>query len=141
MSPMEKGAMKMPKPSEEAKAAFTKLVPGEPAIALRPMFGNLAAFVNGNMFAGLFGEDLFVRLPDDQAVPIRKQGGRDFEPMAGRAMKGYVMVPDSWRSKPAATQGWIATSLTFARGLPPKAAAGKKAAPKKATAKKPAGRR
>jgi TfoX/Sxy family transcriptional regulator of competence genes len=141
MSPMEKGAMKMPKPSEEAKAAFSKLVPGEPAIALRPMFGNLAAFVNGNMFAGLFGEDLFVRLPDDQAAPIRKQGGRDFEPMAGRAMKGYVTVPDNWRSKPAATQAWIATSLTFARGLAPKAGAGKKVAPKKAAAKKPAGRR
>lgn len=137
---MEKGAMKMPKPSEEAKAAFTKLVPDEPAIAMRPMFGNLAAFVNGNMFAGLFGEGLFVRLPDDQAAPIRKQGGRDFEPMAGHAMKGYVTVPDNWRSKPAATQAWIATSLTFARGLPPKAS-GKKAAPKKAAASRSAGRK
>ena len=36
----------MPKPSEQAKAAFTKLVPGEPAVTMRPMFGNLAAFVN-----------------------------------------------------------------------------------------------
>ena len=134
LSPMEKGAMKMPKPSEQAKAAFSKLVPDEPAVAMRPMFGNLAAFVNGNMFAGLFGEDLFVRLPDDQAAPIRKQGGRDFEPMPGHAMKGYVMVHKTWGSNPNATRGWIATSLTFARGLPPKAAV------KKAAAKKPARR-
>ncbi len=83
--------MKMPKPSEQAKAAFTKLVPGDPAITLKPMFGNLAAFVNGNMFAGLFGEDLFVRLPDAEAQPIMKSGGRPFEPMAGHAMSGYVM--------------------------------------------------
>ena len=64
MSQMRPGMM--PKPSEHAKAAFTKLVPDEPAVNMRPMFGNLAAFVNGNMFTGLFGEDLFVRLPDVQ---------------------------------------------------------------------------
>jgi TfoX/Sxy family transcriptional regulator of competence genes len=125
----------MPKPSEQAKAAFTKLVPDEPAVTMRPMFGNLSAFVNGNMFAGLFGEDLFVRLPDEQTAPIRKQGGRDFEPMPGHAMKGYVTVPGTWRTKPAATQAWIAASLVFARSLPPKVA-GKKAAAKKPAARK-----
>jgi TfoX/Sxy family transcriptional regulator of competence genes len=132
---------KMPKPSEDAKAAFSKLVPAEPAVTMRPMFGNLAAFVNGNMFAGLFGEDLFVRLPDDQSAPIRKQGGRDFEPMPGHAMSGYVTVPTTWRSKPAATQTWIAAALVFARGLPPKVPAAKKTAAKKPAARKPAGRR
>ena len=134
--------MSMPKPSDQAKAACTKLVPDEPAVTMRPMFGNLAAFVNGNMFAGLFGEDLFVRLPDAQAAPIRKQGGRDFEPMPGHAMKGYVMVPTAWRSKPGPTQAWIVESLAFARGLPAKASAGKKTAPKTARpAGKPSGRR
>ncbi len=126
----------MPKPSEQAKAAFTKLVPAEPTVTMRPMFGNLAAFVNGNMFAGLFGEDLFVRLPDDKSAPIRKVGGRDFEPMAGHAMKGYVMVPNTWRSRPAATQAWIAASLVFARGLPPKAPGGKKAAAERSPSRK-----
>src|SRR6266566_9594518 len=118
MSRMAGGSM--PKPSEQAKAAFSKLVPDEPAVTMRPMFGNLAAFVNGNMFSGLFGEDLFVRLPDDQAAPIRKQGGRDFEPMPGHAMKGYVMVPPTWSSKPAATKTWIAAALAFTRAMPPK---------------------
>jgi TfoX/Sxy family transcriptional regulator of competence genes len=131
----------MPKPSEQAKAAFTKLVPDEPAVTMRPMFGNLSAFVNGNMFAGLFGEDLFVRLPDEQSAPIRKQGGRDFEPMAGHAMKGYVTVPSTWRSQTGATKGWIAASLAFTRGLPPKVPAGKKAPGKKAVPKKPPARK
>ena len=126
----------MPKPTEQAKAAFTKLVPDEPAITMRPMFGNLSAFVNGNMFAGLFGEDLFVRLPDEQSAPIRKQGGGDFEPMAGHAMKGYVIVPSTWRSQTGATKRWIAASLAFTRGLPPKVPAAKKAAPKKPSARK-----
>lgn len=124
----------MPKPSEQAKAAFTKLVPGEPAVTMRPMFGNLAAFVNGNMFAGLFGEDLFVRLPDEQSSPIRKLGGRDFEPMPGHAMRGYVMVPSTWRVKPDPVKKWIAASLELTRKLPAKASA--KRAPTKSAARK-----
>ncbi len=124
----------MPKPSEQAKAAFTKLVPGEPAVTMRPMFGNLAAFVNGNMFAGLFGEDLFVRMPDEQSAPIRKLGGRDFEPMPGHAMKGYVLVPKTWRVKPDPVKKWIAASLELTRKLPAKSSA--KKLPKKSAAPK-----
>ena len=126
---MERGAM--PKPSEQAKAAFAKVVPDKPTVTLRPMFGNLAAFVNGNMFAGLFGEDLFVRLPEDESTKIRKQGGRAFEPMAGRAMTGYVVVPENWRSKPEATKAWIQLALELTGRMPPKAAAGKKPSAKK----------
>jgi TfoX/Sxy family transcriptional regulator of competence genes len=118
MTPMEG---RMPKPSDQAKAAFTKLVPGGPSVTLRPMFGNLAAFVNGNMFAGLFGEDLFVRLSEDESAKVRKQGGRDFEPMPGRAMKGYVTVPSTWQRKPDATRGWITIALELTRQMPAKA--------------------
>ena len=123
--------MKMPKPSEQAKAAFTKLVPGDPAITLRPMFGNLAAFVNGNMFAGLFGEGLFVRLPDAEAQHIMKAGGRPFEPVAGHAMSGYVMVPAEWQKKPEAVRGHITRALTLTRAMPPKAKKPAAAAKKK----------
>jgi TfoX/Sxy family transcriptional regulator of competence genes len=127
---MEGGTM--PKPSEQAKAAFTKLVPDGPTVTLRPMFGNLSAFVNGNMFAGLFGEDLFVRLPDDKSAEVRKQGGRDFAPMAGRPMKGYVTVPSTWHIKPGPAKTWIAAALELTGRLPTKVPARKKAAAKKA---------
>ena len=130
MSPMT-----MPKPSEQAKAAFQKLVPPDPNVTTRPMFGNLAGFVNGNMFCGLFGEDLFVRVSVDDQARVRKQGGRAFEPMPGRAMTGYVVVPAGWQKKPDATRAWIVTALSWSRALPAKASA-KKAAPKKATAAK-----
>lgn len=118
MSAMKAGSM--PKPSEQAKAAFRALLPKDPAVSLRPMFGNLASFINGNMFAGLFGEDLFVRLSEDDLKRVRKQGGRDFEPMPGRAMKGYVCVPVTWQKKPAEARGWITRSLAWSRRLPPK---------------------
>jgi len=133
MSPMT-----MPKPSEQAKAAFQKLVPPEPNVTTRPMFGNLAGFVNGNMFCGLFGEDLFVRVSKDDQARVRKQGGRPFEVMPGRAMTGYVMVPAGWQKKPDATGAWIVTALSWSRALPAKDKAARKAAPKKsAPARRP----
>src|SRR6202158_3093907 len=124
MSPMT-----IPKPSEQAKAAFQKLLPPDPAVTTRPMFGNLSAFVNGNMFCGLFGEDLFVRVSDEDHARVRKQGGRAFEVMPGRAMTGYVVVPAGWQKKPDATRAWIVTALSWSRALPAK---DKKTAKKKA---------
>jgi TfoX/Sxy family transcriptional regulator of competence genes len=128
MSPMT-----MPKASDSAKAAFQKLLPKDPAITTRPMFGNLSAFVNGNMFSGVFGDDLFVRVSDEEQARIRKQGGKPFEPMAGRAMAGYVLVPPGWQKKPDAARAYVMTALSWSRVLAPKRA---KAKPAKKTAAK-----
>jgi TfoX/Sxy family transcriptional regulator of competence genes len=125
--------MSLPKPSEQAKTAFQKLVPVDSAVSTRPMFGNLAAFVNGNLFCGLFGEDLFVRVSDAEQAKIRQQGGRAFEPMPGRAMTGYVMVPPGWQKKPDASRAVVVIALAWSRALPAKTArAAKKPAPAKA---------
>ena len=121
--------MKMPKPSDQAKETFSAIVPAEPAITLRPMFGNLAAFVNGNMFTGLFGEGLFVRLPDTEAEAVIEKGGKPFEPVAGHRMGGYVMVWSDWQKKPDSVKPLISRALTLTRAMPAKA---------KAKAKKPA---
>ena len=121
--------MKVPKPSEEAKAAFSKIVPDEPAVTLKPMFGQLSAFVNGNMFCGIFGEELMVRLPEAEIAAVKKKGGRDFEPMAGHKMGGYVVVPGDWRAKPAPAVELMKKALAHARAMPAKA-------PKKNAAKK-----
>src|SRR5258708_32628155 len=98
MSRMAPGSM--PKPSEEAKAAFSRLGPEQPPVTLKPMFGQLSAFVNGNMFCGIFGEDLMVRLPEHETEPVKKQGGRAFEPMAGHKMSGHAIGPGDWHPKP-----------------------------------------
>ena len=127
--------MTLPKPSEQAKAAFQKLLPADPAVTTRPMFGNLSAFVNGNMFSGLFGDDLFVRVSDEDQAKLRKQGGKPFEVMLGRAMTGYVILPGGWQKKSDAARDWIVTALKYSRALPPKKA---KATAAKAGSKKAA---
>ena len=110
----------MPRPTAAAQDAFRSLLPKDAAVSARPMFGNLAAFVNGNMFTGLFGDDLFVRVSDADQAKVRKQGGRPFEVMPGRAMTGYVVVPAGWQKKPDATRTWIVTALSWSRALPAK---------------------
>jgi TfoX/Sxy family transcriptional regulator of competence genes len=110
----------MPKPSERAKSHFQELVPAEPAVSLRPMFGNLAGFVNGNMFTGLFGESLFVRVSDRDRDELLAEGGSDFAPMPGRPMRGYVVVPEGWAGRPDATRTWISRALEQTRALPAK---------------------
>lgn len=110
----------LPKPDDASRAWFEAMVPDHPAVTLRPMFGNPSAFVNGNLFMGLFGPRLFVRLPEEDAGELMKIGGGSFEPMPGRPMRGYVFVPDAWRKKPERVRDWVGRSLDFAETLPPK---------------------
>src|SRR5947209_15277715 len=118
VSPAPRGPMKMPKPTEATKAAFAKVVPDGPGITLKPMFGQLSAFVNGNMFCGIFGEELMVRLPAEEIAKVKQQGGKDFEPMAGHKMGGYVVVPGDWRARPPTAL--IKRALDETRKMPAK---------------------
>ena len=80
--------MSMPRPDEASRAFFESIVPDDPRVQVRPMFGNSAAFLNGNMFIGLFGSELFVRLSDeDRAELLQEEGASLLEPMKGRPMK------------------------------------------------------
>ncbi|HEV8682446.1 MAG TPA: TfoX/Sxy family protein [Actinomycetota bacterium] len=109
-----------PRPDAETREAFDSLVPDHPKVAVRPMFGNVAAFVNGNMFTGVFGQDLFVRLSEGDREELIAEGGAEFQPMPGRAMKEYVSLPRSWRKDRARAGAWIERSLAWAERLPPK---------------------
>jgi TfoX/Sxy family transcriptional regulator of competence genes len=120
----------MPKPSPEAIERFKAALPDDARVSLRPMFGNLSAFANGYMFAGLFGDDVFVRLDDAGQARITAQGGSAFAPMPGRPMRDYVVLPDAMTSDRSGLRTALAESLGHTVALPPKA-------PKKPKAAKP----
>src|SRR2546429_5979578 len=100
--------MKIPKPTDDDKARFESLVPDDPRVEVKPMFGNLGAFVNGNMFMGLFGADVGVKPPDSDCEKLLKAGGMPFGP-AERPMGGYVALPAAFTS--AKSRPWVAKSL------------------------------
>ena len=85
------------------------------------MFGSVAAFVTGQMFMGLFADELFVRLGEADRDAARAAGAGVLEPMPGRPMREYVTLPD-WRTRPDSVREWAATSLDYALSLPPKKA-------------------
>ena len=113
--------MKIPRPDEDAKEFFKSIMPKDPQVTLRPMFGNLSGFVNGNMFMGLLGNEVFLRLSDkDRAELLKVKGASTFEPMKGRPMKEYVVIPETWQEQPELINDWISRSLAWARTLPKK---------------------
>jgi TfoX/Sxy family transcriptional regulator of competence genes len=116
--------MQVPKPTEADKERFRDLVPNDRNVEIKPMFGNLGAFVNGNMFMGLFGPDIGVKLNQSDEERVREAGGGSFGP-AERPMGGYVSLPDS--ATPEQLGDWINSALAYVASLPPKQPKARKA--------------
>ena len=111
--------MQIPKPSDADKAYFRGLVPEGPGVDVKPMFGNLGAFVNGNMFMGLFGSDVGLRLaPEDATDLLGPEGAGPFGP-AERPMGGYVTLPAVMRGTPEVS-AWVERAIGHVRAMPPK---------------------
>jgi TfoX/Sxy family transcriptional regulator of competence genes len=110
--------MQIPKPTDASRALFNSLVPQDGRVEVKPMFGNVGAFVNGNMFMGIFGADVGLKLPEADLDALRAAGGQPFGP-AGRPMGGYVALPSTFSEQ--AAQPWVGKSLEYVGGLPPKA--------------------
>ena len=114
--------MQMPKPTEADKERFRSGVPDDPRVEVKPMFGNLGAFVNGNIFMGLFGSSIGVKLAPADAERLRAEGGGPFGPEE-RPMSGWVTLPPAIIGT---TDGgrWVAAALDHIATLPPKAPKG-----------------
>jgi TfoX/Sxy family transcriptional regulator of competence genes len=86
----------------------------------RVLFGAPCWFVGGNMFAGIFADDLFLRLGEVDLAEVKRLGAKPFEPVKGRVMKEYATLPQSLLGeKPLAT--WLEKSYSYASSLPVKA--------------------
>ena len=111
--------MEFRKSPKELIDAFEAAMPGAPAVK-RPMFGYPAGFINGNMFMGLFADKMFVRLPEDSRAELMGIGGTPFEPMPGRPMREYVVIPETIVARPAELKSWAAKALRYGESLPAK---------------------
>jgi hypothetical protein len=111
--------LKIPKPAKGDRERFNALVPEAPHVQVKPMFGNLGAFVNGNVVMGLFGSDIGIKLAeDDQRILLAWPGTGPFGPRE-RPMARYVTIPADWPADTAAE--WIGKTLAYVGALPPKA--------------------
>jgi TfoX/Sxy family transcriptional regulator of competence genes len=131
--------MEMPKATEEDKERFRRVVPDHPGVVVKPMFGNLGAFVNGNMFAGLFGSTIGVKLsPEDKELLESSERTVPFGP-AERPMGGYTGLPEVWNEEgdgdDTRARAWAEKALGYAASLPPKEPKARAARTSRAAAK------
>ncbi|MEJ1180917.1 MULTISPECIES: TfoX/Sxy family protein [unclassified Pseudarthrobacter] len=116
--------MEMPKASDADKERFRAAVPDHPDVVVKPMFGNLGAFVNGNMFAGLFGPVIGVKLDEADRVELEStERTVPFGP-AERPMAGYSGLPEVWNAEgdgdDARVRDWVGKAFDHVATLPPK---------------------
>ncbi|MEP7203919.1 MAG: TfoX/Sxy family protein [Ilumatobacteraceae bacterium] len=95
-------------------------MPDLAGVEVKPMFGNLGAFINRKMFMGLFGSDIGVKLPEEEREELLAEAGSGpFGPIE-RPMGGYVTLPGNWSADQA--ERWIQAAHRAVAALPAKTA-------------------
>lgn len=107
---------KMVQPTEAGRARFDAVVEelkNELDIVSGSMFGMPSVKRRGGkIFAGLFGDDMVVKLAGDaHRRALALDGAHLFEPMAGRPMKAWVQVPPTHETQ------WAELARTAEAGL------------------------
>lgn len=88
----------------------TQDLPGP--VEYRTMFGCPCGFVHGKMFGGVFGDRIFVRLPEHA-----REGLKPFEPKRGRRMREYFVIsPDTLQDREQ-TEYLLQIALKYSWGL------------------------
>ena len=64
---------------------------------------------------------MVLRLPDEQRAEfLRLKGAEQFEPMPGRVIREYVLMPRVLLNAPDQLRAWVEKSLAFVLSLPAK---------------------
>ena len=118
---MNKTEKKLPPAPDEMVKLFERVIGTVPGAQVRKMFGYPAAFINGNMFTGLHNNYMILRLsPDDLNTFLKLPGSHPFEPMPGRPMREYAVVPATILSVESELVEWLGKSFDYVNALPPK---------------------
>ena len=121
---------KMPKSPPELVARFDAVAADcgtigyEILTSLRRItFGYPCLYVGGNMISGLFGSRWHVKLgPDERHALDAMPGAEPFEPMPGRPMTGFTLLPGSVVDDDEELRRWIGRAVDYGATLPPKVA-------------------
>jgi hypothetical protein len=106
----------------ELIARFDAVAADLPQAQRRMTFGYPCLYVGGNMVCGLHALGWFVRLGDpERSEALALDGAATFEPMPGRPMTGYTLLPPGVIADDAEIRRWVQRAIEFGTTLPPKA--------------------
>ncbi|MFL5714682.1 MAG: TfoX/Sxy family protein [Chloroflexota bacterium] len=112
---------KMPKSPPELVARFDAIAADFPAAQRRMTFGYPCLYVGGNMISGLFGSRWHVKLgPEERHALEAMPGAEPFEPMPGRPMTGFTLLPESVVDDDGEIHRWVERAVDYGATLPPK---------------------
>lgn len=113
--------MEWKKPSQEL-SKFLEERMSSFEVRKRQMFGCPVYFAKDNMFAGVFENDIFIRLSEKDRKNITSEYDEvaQFEPVKGRVMKEYVVLPESLYNDHEKFRELLDLSYNYVSSLPPK---------------------
>ena len=105
---------------EELAERVREVLAARSEVSERKMFGGIAFMVTGNMACGVLGEDLIVRLGDEEAKKaLNEEGVRPFD-FTGRPMKTTVYVSPERTRDDGGLAEWVDAGADHAASLPAK---------------------
>jgi TfoX/Sxy family transcriptional regulator of competence genes len=105
---------------EELAERVRDLLSARSEVTERKMFGGIAFMVAGNMACGVLGDELIVRLGDDEGEKaLAEDGVRPFD-FTGKPMKNIVYVSPERTSDDVGLTEWIEAGADYAASLPSK---------------------
>jgi hypothetical protein len=125
--------MQMPKSPPALIERFDAVAADFPEATRRLTFGYPCLYVGGNMVTGLFGESWHVRVgKNDTDELLRLPGAGPFEPMPGRPMTGFTLLPETIVDDDVAVRQWVGRAIAHVSTMPVKTAKPKASKPKTA---------
>jgi TfoX/Sxy family transcriptional regulator of competence genes len=93
-----------------------------PEVERRLTFGYPCLYVGGNMVSGLHQSSWHVRLDGaDLEEAGALDGARPFEPMPGRPMTGFTVLPAAVIDDDEAIRDWVGRAIDYGASRPAKA--------------------
>ena len=113
--------MKWKRPSDKMIEFFDAILPGGPKVERKKMFGCPVGFINRNMFMGLHNDRIILKLGEKEREGfIKEYNAQIFEPMPGRKMREYIVVPEKLLTNVTTLKAWCEKSYEYASKLKPK---------------------
>lgn len=112
--------MNFPLQNPETVVTLKQIVAGHPGVTTRAMFGQTAFFVAGQMAGGTWGSRFMLRLSPVDRVAADAIGCTPFDPMGGRPMSAYRVLPIDLAEPDLSA--WMGRAIAYTASLPPKPA-------------------
>src|ERR1043166_8863172 len=99
--------------SEELAERIRQRLARRKGIEEKKMFGGIGFLLNGNLLVGVWKESLLARLgPEQGDEALKEPHVKEFD-IAGRSMKGWVLVAPEGVEGDDQLKGWVQRAVQF----------------------------